>query len=100
MCHVHELKAGIRQFFEFVIDIDDCARVKPAADPYLKALERFQATAAQALAIEDSSRGLALPRRPVWIAQSSRNSFTAPQDFRGAWVVLDSVRDLPRLLTG
>ncbi len=62
----------IRPFFEFVINIEDCTRAKPAPDPYLRALEHFHATPAEALAIEDSAGGLASASPLDWTAPSSR----------------------------
>jgi beta-phosphoglucomutase-like phosphatase (HAD superfamily) len=82
-----------------VINIEDCKRVKPAPDPYLEALRRFNATPSEALAIEDSSRGLAAAISAGISCVVIRNSFTASQDFTGAWRLLDSVRQLPAILT-
>ena len=94
---IHESRQ-IRQFFEFVINIEDCGRAKPAADPYLLGLERFNAKPMEALAIEDSARGLSSAVSAGLDCVIIRNEFTAAQDFTGAWRVLDSVRDLPRAL--
>ena len=90
----------IRQFFEFVINVEDCSRAKPAPDPYLLGLERFDARPMEALAIEDSARGLSSAVSAGVDCAIIRNEFTATQDFRGAWRVLDSIRDLPRALAG
>jgi HAD superfamily hydrolase (TIGR01509 family) len=88
----------IRAFFEFVINIEDCERAKPAPDPYLRALERFRATPLDALAIEDSSRGLAAATSAGLPCAMIKNNFTAPQDFTGAWRILDSIWQLPDAL--
>jgi HAD superfamily hydrolase (TIGR01509 family) len=96
---IHESRR-IRQFFEFVINVEDCTRAKPAPDPYLLALERFHATPAEALAIEDSSRGLSSAISAGLDCAIIQNDFTATQDFTGAWRVLASVRDLPSALAG
>jgi beta-phosphoglucomutase-like phosphatase (HAD superfamily) len=81
-----------------VINIEDCKRSKPDPDPYLRALDRFRITHYDALAIEDSSRGLASALSAGLTCAVIRNKFTATQDFTGAWRVLDSVRDLPDAL--
>lgn len=91
---------GIRRFFEFVINIEDCVRAKPDPDPYLRALERFRARPEEALAIEDSSRGLAAAKAASLDCAIIRSDFTATQDFRDAWCMIDSVRELPRVLGG
>ena len=89
----------IRQFFDFVINIEDCPRPKPAPDPYLVALARFGAEPMAALAIEDSSRGLVSASSAGLRCAIVRNDFTEVQDFSGAWCVLDSIQELPGRLT-
>jgi HAD superfamily hydrolase (TIGR01509 family) len=88
----------IRQFFEFVITVDDCEKAKPDPDPYLRALRRFSARPEQAVAIEDSSRGLSAAIAAGLKCIIIRNEFTAAQDFSGAKCVLRSVRELPQTL--
>jgi HAD superfamily hydrolase (TIGR01509 family) len=88
----------IRQFFEFVITVDDCEKAKPHPDPYLRALKRFNARPEQAVAIEDSSRGLSAALAAGIQCIIVRNQFTASQDFTGAECVLDSIRELPQTL--
>lgn len=91
---------GILQFFEFIINIEDCEEPKPDPDPYLKALKRFGALAGEAVAIEDSSRGLRSAIRAGIDCVVVRNEFTSSQDFSGAWCILHSVRELPAALAG
>lgn len=90
----------IRPFFEFVITIEDCSEAKPAPDPYLRALERFRAAPSEALAIEDSARGLSSAISAGLDCAIIRNDFTAAQDFARAWCVLRSIRELPDVLSG
>ncbi len=89
----------IRQFFEFVINIEDCGQPKPAPDPYLAALDRFGAEAADAIAIEDSSRGLASATAAGLPCVIVHNDFAEAQDFSGACCVLGSICKLPGRLT-
>jgi HAD superfamily hydrolase (TIGR01509 family) len=84
--------------FEFVLTVEDYARCKPHPDPYLAGLARFGAQCADALALEDSARGLASARAVGLDCLIIQNPFTASQDFRGAWQVVDSVRRVPELL--
>jgi HAD superfamily hydrolase (TIGR01509 family) len=88
----------IRQFFKFVITIEDCERSKPAPDPYETALRRFNAHPREAIAIEDSSRGLASALAAGLQCLIIRNAFTEAQDFTGARRILRSIRDLPDAL--
>lgn len=49
---------SIARYMDFVLTNGDCERSKPAPDPYLTALERFGASADDAVVVEDSARGL------------------------------------------
>jgi HAD superfamily hydrolase (TIGR01509 family) len=88
----------IRDFFEFVITVEDCAKAKPDPDPYLRALKTFNAQPEEALVIEDSARGLAAALAAGLECVIIRNSFTAGDDFTGACHVINSIRDLHRIL--
>lgn len=88
----------LRQYFEFVIALEDCSKPKPAPEPYLCALRRFNASPSDALAIEDSSRGLHSALSAGVNCVIVRNAFTDSQDFSGAYSVLSSERELPSFL--
>jgi HAD superfamily hydrolase (TIGR01509 family) len=87
-------------FFEFVLTIEDYAQPKPAPDPYLKALHRFGAVAKEAVAIEDSARGLRSAIAAGVDCVVVCNAFTASQDFSGAWRMLHAILELPGVLAG
>ena len=89
----------ILPFLEFAINIEDCEQPKPDPDPYLKALNRFGASAGEAVAIEDSSRGLRSAMAAGIDCVVIRNEFKSSQDFSGAWQILHSIRELPATLT-
>jgi HAD superfamily hydrolase (TIGR01509 family) len=90
---------SILPFFEFVVAYEDYARAKPDPEPYVQALTRFGVTdLSEAIAIEDSSRGLAAAVAAGIDCVVVRNEFTAAQDFSKAWRIVDSVRELPDLL--
>jgi HAD superfamily hydrolase (TIGR01509 family) len=89
----------IRDFFEFVLTVEDCTRVKPDPDPYLRALAKFNARPDEVLVIEDSARGLAAALAAGLKCVIIRNPFTAGDDFSGASHVLRSIRDLPQVLS-
>jgi beta-phosphoglucomutase-like phosphatase (HAD superfamily) len=88
----------ILRYFEFVLTADDCAVHKPAPDPYLQALRRFDGVPSEAVVIEDSARGLRSAIAAGIDCVVIRNAFTSSHDFTGAWRILDSVRDLPTVL--
>jgi HAD superfamily hydrolase (TIGR01509 family) len=99
MALIHRAR-GILPLFEFVLTIEDYAQPKPAPDPYLTALHRFGAVAREAVAIEDSSRGLRSAMAAGLDCVVVCNAFTASQDFSGAWRMLHTIRDLPGVLAG
>ena len=84
--------------FEFALTVEDYPRSKPHPDPYLAGLARFDAAPEEALVIEDSARGLGSARAAGLRCLVIRSPFTASQDFTGAWRVVDSIRDVPRVL--
>jgi HAD superfamily hydrolase (TIGR01509 family) len=94
---IHRSKQ-ILKHFEFVITAEDCANLKPAPDPYIQALRRFNAKPSDALAIEDSARGLRSALAAGLDCVIVRNAFTDTQDFSGAYSILSSIRQLPSLL--
>lgn len=83
---------------EFVLTLEDYAEAKPHPAPYLAALARFGANPATAVAIEDSSRGLKSAIAAGLDCIVIRHPFTATQDFSGARQLVNSIRDLPKLL--
>ena len=88
----------IVSYMDFVLTNADYARSKPAPDPYLKALARFEAQPGEALVIEDSERGLRSAVAAGIECVVIENAFTQSQDFSRAACVLPSIRDLPALL--
>jgi HAD superfamily hydrolase (TIGR01509 family) len=96
---IHE-SSGLLEFFDFALTIEDYARPKPHPDPYLAALDRFGARPREALALEDSVRGLKSACRAGLECLVVRSPFTASQDFAMAWRVVDSIRQVPALLAG
>jgi len=88
----------IPSYFEFIITIEDCTRPKPHPDPYQRALDRFGASPSEAIAIEDSSRGLKAARAAGLDCIVVRSEFTATQDFTGAYCIVNSVKEIPAVL--
>lgn len=85
-------------YFDAVIANGDYARSKPAPDPYLRGLEALGANPSEAVAIEDSSRGLRAAIAAGIDCAVVHSEFTASQDFSGAYARLGSLRELPELL--
>ena len=90
----------IVSYMDFVVANGDYARSKPAPDPYLAALERFGAQPHEAIAIEDSERGLRSAVAAGLECIVIEHAFTQSQDFSRASRVVQSIRDLPAILVG
>ena len=83
---------------EFVITREDYPNSKPHPDPYLAALRRFGAVPDEAIAIEDSARGLQAAHDAGLDCIIVKNRFTSSQHFSMAWKVLDAIQELPTTL--
>lgn len=83
---------------DFVLTNGDYERAKPAPDPYLTALERFGASADEAVVVEDSSRGLRSAIAAGIDCVVVDNEFVRSQDFTGATARIRSLDELPGLL--
>ncbi|MFN8641028.1 MAG: HAD family phosphatase [Candidatus Binatia bacterium] len=81
---------GLLRFFDFAVTNRDYARSKPHPDAYLTALARAGCTADEAVAIEDSERGLAAARAAGLRCLVVPRGLTRGGTFAGAHRVLAS----------
>lgn len=88
----------IVRFMDFVLTNGDYERSKPAPDPYLTALERFGASAEEAVVVEDSQRGLRSAIAAGIDCVVVDSVFVRQHDFSGARARIASLTDLPDLL--
>jgi HAD superfamily hydrolase (TIGR01509 family) len=88
----------IVSFMEFVLAREDYDKAKPEPEPYLTALDRFDALPEEALVVEDSQRGLGAAIAAGIDCAIVHNDFTASHDFSGARYRLESIAELPQLL--
>jgi HAD superfamily hydrolase (TIGR01509 family) len=91
-------RTGFMRFFEFALTREDYERSKPDPEPFLAATKRMQVDPARCLVIEDSPRGLhaaVAAGIPCWVIP---NGLTMEGDFSAADRVLNSIREVPRLL--
>ncbi len=77
-------RLGIRSAFAAVVTGDEVERRKPAPDVYLEAARRLGVDPAKAIAIEDSSTGLAAARAAGMTAIAIPHWLTASHDLSGA----------------
>ena len=96
---IHE-KRSILDYMEFYLTEGDYERAKPHPEPYLTGLQRFGATAAETVVVEDSARGLksAIAAGIDCIVVASE--FTAAHDLSAATAKVATIRELPAAIRG
>ena len=90
---IHE-KREITRFMDFVLVREDYERPKPHPEPYVTALRRFGAAEAEALVVEDSSRGLNSAVAAGIDCAVVHSDFTKTHDFSAATYRIDSLAAL------
>jgi HAD superfamily hydrolase (TIGR01509 family) len=85
-------------YMSLVLASGDYPRAKPHPDPYLTALDHFGISADEAVAIEDSERGLRAACAAGLRCIVVYNSFTADQDLGAAWRHVEDLTALEALL--
>jgi HAD superfamily hydrolase (TIGR01509 family) len=88
----------IRQFMEFVLVREDYRLAKPHPEPYLTGLERFGATRAETLVVEDSARGLTSAVAAGLDCAVVHNDFTRSHDFTRARYRIETLIDLTDII--
>ena len=96
---IHEQR-HITQFMEFVLVREDYEHPKPHPEPYLTGLQRFGATRAEAVVVEDSSRGLQSAVAAGIDCVIVHNDFTKAQDFSAASYRIDTLIELKDIILG
>ena len=90
----HE-KRSILDYMEFYLTREDYERAKPHPEPYLRGLERFGATAAETVVVEDSARGLKSAVAAGIDCIVVANEFTATHDLSKATAKVATFKELP-----
>ena len=85
---------------EFHLTREVYERAKPHFQPYLKGLQRFGATAAETVVIEDSARELKSAIAAGIDCIVVANEFTAAHDFSKATAKVAAFRGLPSVIKG
>ena len=96
---IHE-KRSILDHMEFYLTREDYKRAKPHPEPYLIGLQRFGATAAETVVIEDSARGLKSAIAAGIDCIVVANEFTAAHDLSKATAKVATFRELPSTIKG
>ncbi len=90
---------GIIDFMEFVLCVEDYKKAKPHPEPYLKGLNLFNANKDEVVIVEDSERGLISAFKADIDCIIVHNEFTKTQDFSKAKHYINSLEELPSLLS-
>ena len=96
---IHE-RRSILDHMEFYLTREDYERAKPHPEPYLRGLQRFGATAAETVVIEDSARGLKSAIAAGIDCIVVANEFTATHDLSEATARVATFRELPSAIKG
>ncbi len=96
---IHE-KRSILDYMEFFLTEEDYERAKPHPEPYLRGLQRFGATAAETVVVEDSARGLKSAIAAGIDCIVVANEFTATHDLSQATAKVATFRELPSAIEG
>ena len=96
---IHE-KRSILDYMEFYLARDDYEQAKPHPEPYLKGLQRFGASAAETVVVEDSARGLKSAMAAGIDCIVVANEFTASHDLSEATAKVATFRELPSAIRG
>ncbi|MFV0563151.1 HAD family hydrolase [Malaciobacter mytili] len=89
---------GITKYMDFILCVEDYERAKPHPEPYLKALEKFNVTANEAIVVEDSQRGLDSAYSANIDCIIVKNEFTKSHNFNKAKHFIDKFENLKELL--
>ena len=94
---IHQ-ETGLLDYFDFVLTSDDVAVTKPEPDLYLLGLEKAVRAPEQCVVVEDSERGLRAAHAAGIECYIIPTDWTAASDFGLAAGVLDSARELVKVL--
>jgi HAD superfamily hydrolase (TIGR01509 family) len=96
----HLARFALSEFFDVLVCAEDVEHTKPAPDLYLTALRRLRVGAREAMAFEDSPRGVEAAKSAGLFCVAVPNAVTRSADFARADIVIPSLasRSLARLI--
>ena len=86
-------KFEIRDFFSEIIAIEDVENIKPAPDPYAKAVRLLNKKPEKCIAIEDTSLGIESAFQAGLKSVAIPNKFTMAHDFSNADLIINSFKE-------
>lgn len=90
---------GIVDFMDFSLCVEEYVKAKPAPDPYLAGLKRFNAKKEETIVVEDSQRGLSSAFNAGIECVIVHNEFTKTHDFTNASYHIKKLEELKELLS-
>lgn len=91
----HLERFGIADAFDAIVCRDDVTRTKPDPELYQRAVARLEVTAAEALALEDSTNGIAAAKAAGLRCVAVPTVMTAGLDFSRADLTIPSLGAVP-----
>ena len=88
-------KRGLIPYLDFVLTREDYELTKPHPEPYLTAMARHGLRPDECIVVEDSERGLVAATAAGLRCLIVLNEWAKDGDFRAAYRVLESIRDVP-----
>lgn len=93
-------KFSLQPYFDAIIGAEDCSKSKPHPEPYLKAIKKLGVKAENALALEDSGRGVESAKRAGCKCIAMPNHFTEQDDFSKADLIVKSLTEIDKKILG
>jgi HAD superfamily hydrolase (TIGR01509 family) len=91
----HLSRIGIEHSFDAIVSRDDVKKTKPDPELYLAAVTRLRVAPHEAIALEDSSNGLAAAKAAGLYSVAVPNAMTASMDLSRADLTLTSLEAMP-----
>ena len=92
-------RSRLMKYFAFTLTAEDYTKFKPDPEPYLAAVKRTGFSGEECIAIEDSERGLNAAVNAGLKCIVIPTDLTQSASFRGAYKILNNVREIPSLLS-
>lgn len=90
---------GIVDFMDFTLCVEEYEKAKPAPDPYLAGVKKFNAKKEETIIVEDSQRGLTSAYNAGIECAIVHNEFTKTHDFSKANYHIKKLDELKELLS-
>jgi HAD superfamily hydrolase (TIGR01509 family) len=89
---------GMEEYFETFSSAKELDHPKPFPDVYFAAMKKMQLTAAQCVALEDSSNGIEAAKSAGIKCIAIPNEFTKAQNLSNADIILNNIKEVDRAL--